>query len=154
MNFADPSDYPVPEQLRAFAAEARKHPRDRHRGYSAGDTWHPVTHLEFTTVTAVNVWLNANPTFTKHRMTTTGDGACADASSSPPRRTVKEKEWVPEARRIAEELVKDPANRKLNPLQIAERVRTKLAKTDVRGRGGKLLTATTIVRWALKGIKN
>lgn len=154
MNFADPSDYPVPEQLHEFAAEARKHPRDRHRGYSAGDTSHHVTHLEFTMVTAIHTWLDANPKYAEYRMTTTGAGPFADASSSAPKRSVSEKKWIPEARRIAEELVKDPAIRRLNPLQIAERVRTALANSDVRGRGGKLLKAATIARWALKAIKN
>ncbi len=66
INFADPSDFPVPEQVHAFAAQARLHPRDRQRGYNAGDTCHPATMHEVTAVAPVNRWLASQSEFSMY----------------------------------------------------------------------------------------
>jgi hypothetical protein len=61
-------------------------------------------------------------------------------------------EWIKIARTEGQKIHK--ASPKLNAAAIAERVRQKLVAMNVAGRGGKVPSASTIKRHALRGYKN
>ena len=64
--------------------------------------------------------------------------------------------WIPEARKIGERIYKE--NKKLSVEQIAQKVHSEMtlkkSEEGMTGRGGKILSAETIKRHALTGIKS
>lgn len=73
------------------------------------------------------------------------------ADKQPIPKPVTEQLWIAPARELGREIYKQFPHLSLE--QIAEKVHPKLKQQGVRGRGGKIVSAASIRRHALKGLK-